>query len=78
MDEYIIESRAEAVSVVEEIQDSIATYGSASVADYYDLIGVETQYTDNTYGWIEESIGRMVIMPVSGGYLIKFPPVVLL
>lgn len=31
--------------------DIIRMYGFATVADYYDLIGYESTYTDNKYCW---------------------------
>ena len=74
VDEYIIEDRREAMSVISALSEQIMEYGKASVADYYDLIGVESAFTDNSYGW--EDLSAAVITPVRGGYSIKFPPVI--
>lgn len=74
VDEYIIEDRREAMSVISALSEQIMEYGQASVADYYDLIGVESAFTDNSYGW--EDLSAAVITPVRGGYSIKFPPVI--
>jgi hypothetical protein len=50
-------------------------YDRVSIADYYDLIGVDAQHTDHNYGWTIDSITRAMIVPVrGGGYIIKFPP----
>lgn len=75
VNEYIIPDRLEASHVLTSITENAHNYGSSSVADYYDLIGVPSEYTDNQYGWTSESIVRATIMPVRGGYVIKFPPV---
>lgn len=31
--------------------DMIRMYGCATVADYYELVGYESKYTDSKYGW---------------------------
>lgn len=75
VEEYIIEDRFDASHVLTTLTENADMYDSVSVADYYDLIGVPSQYTDNTYGWTIDSITRATIVPVRGGYIIKFPPV---
>lgn len=74
VEEYIIEERFDAAHVLTTLTESADRYDTVSVADYYDLIGVPSQYTDNTYGWTIDSISRASIVPVRGGYVIKFPP----
>ena len=75
VEEYVIEDRYDAAHVLNSLTEYADRYDSVSVADYYDLIGVPSQYTDNTYGWTLDSISRASIVPVRGGYVIKFPPV---
>lgn len=75
VEEYVIESRFDAAHVLSSLTENADAYDSVSVADYYDLIGVPSQYTDNTYGWTLDSISRASVVPVRGGYVIKFPPV---
>lgn len=75
VDDIILESRAEAEEVISQLRDIIDDYGLASVADLYDLVGIETSYTDNKYGWYELNAG---ITRVREGYLVKVgKPVVL-
>ena len=31
--------------------DQIAVYGMATQADFYDALGLDTEYTDNKVGW---------------------------
>lgn len=73
VDDYIIRDREEALEVIHSLIGFASRYGSASVADYYDLINVETTYTDGSYGWMEEDIRHVTIRPVNGGYLINLP-----
>jgi hypothetical protein len=75
VDEYIIEERYDAAHVITTLTENADMYDSVSVADYYDLIGVASVYTDNTYGWTIDTITQATILPVRGGYVIKFPPV---
>lgn len=75
VDEYVIEDRYDAAEVLTQLTEAADNYNSVSIADYYDLIGVASVYTDNDYGWTMDSIVRATIVTVRGGYVIKFPPV---
>lgn len=75
VEEYIIESREDAAHVLTTLTEQADMYGSVSIADYYDLIGIPSEYTDNNYGWVMETIVHTNVRPVRGGYVIKFPPV---
>lgn len=74
VEEYLIEDRFDAAHVLTTLTENADMYDKVSVADYYDLINVPSQYTDNSYGWTIDSIVRATIVPVRGGYIIKFPP----
>lgn len=75
VDEYVIEDRFEASNVLVSLTEYADRYDRVSVADYYEMINVESNYTDNNYGWTIDSISRASVMPVRNGYIIKFPPV---
>jgi len=75
VEEYVIADRYDAAHVLTTLTETADMYDSVSVADYYDLIGVPSQYTDNNIGWTIDSISRASIIPVRHGYAIKFPPV---
>ena len=51
------------------MDELIATYGLVSVADFYDLVGVSGNYTDNKYGWTD--IRGATTVRVGDGYMIK-------
>lgn len=74
--EFLIEDRYDAAQVLTAMTEHADMYGTVSIADYYDLIGVEsTKYTDNNYGWSLEGISRATIVPTRGGFIIRFPQV---
>lgn len=75
VEEYVIADRHDASQVLISLTEYADRYDAVSVADYYDLIGAASKYTDNNYGWTIDAITRATILPVRGGYVIKFPPV---
>lgn len=70
-DNIVIETRSEAEEVLTRMDELVATYGVISVADFYDLVGVTCEYTDNNYGWTD--IRRATIVRVRNGFMIKLP-----
>lgn len=76
VDEYPIESRMDANNVLTMLHEYADRYDYVSVADYYDLLGVKSVYTDHNFGWSYESILKAVVTPLrGGGYVINLPPV---
>ena len=70
-DDIIIPSRGEAEEVISRMNELIKDYGIVSVADFYDLVGVSCNYTDNKYGWM--NIRNAEVVRVRDGYIIKLP-----
>ena len=70
--DIIFDTRAEAEEVLSNLVDLIIDYKAASVADLYDLVGIDGSFTDNKYGWTDLS-GATVKMARGGGYLITLP-----
>lgn len=71
-DDIIIESRGEAELVLDQLEEIISTYGMASVADLYDLVGITGRsYTDNKYGWTD--IRNAKVVRVRDGYILQLP-----
>lgn len=69
--EIVLENRGEAEEVLDRLGELIEIYKIASVADLCDLVGVESRYTDNKYGWTD--IRNADIIRVRDGYLLKLP-----
>ena len=73
--DYIIEDRNSALDVLARLTEQATAYDVASVADYYDMIGVETSYTDYDYGWPADVLTHTTIKPSNGGWFIDLPQV---
>lgn len=73
VDNFVIETREEARDVLDGLKDHILEYGVVTVADYYDLIGIEPKYTDNNFGW--DNLSGTSITPTRGGFVLLLPPV---
>lgn len=71
--DYPLPDRREAMDVLEGLRDQIQQYGNATIADYYDLIGIEPNHTDNDYGW--DDLRHTRVISTSKGYIIQFPAV---
>lgn len=70
-DDIIIESRGEADMVLEQLEEIIATYGVASVAELYDLVGISGRFTDNKYGWTD--LRNAKVVRGRDGYILQLP-----
>ena len=70
-EDVFIRDRVEAEEVLTRMDELIQNYGTASVADLYDLVGISSESTDNKYGWTDVRSARAV--PVQDGYILKFP-----
>lgn len=71
-DELILDSRAEAVEVLNSLEDLVTQFRSASVADLYDLVGVTGSFTDRRWGWTD--LITADIRPTrGGGYRLDLP-----
>lgn len=73
--DYVIENKDDADTVLANLIQAADKYGHTSLADYYDLIRVETEYRDNCYGWSTSSIKDAKVVPRSHGFTISFPPI---
>lgn len=70
--EIVIASRQEAEEVLDRMFDLLSQYESVTVADLYELTGIQSSHTDHKWGWTElrgASVGRVR----GGGYLLDLP-----
>lgn len=70
-DEIVLQSRVEAEEVVDRLFDVVSKYGSASVSDLYELVGLRPQHTDVNYGWTD--LRGAGVARVRNGYLLDLP-----
>lgn len=71
-DELIIPSRREAEEVIDRMFDILSRYGAVSVADLYELTGVQSSHTDMKWGWIALR-GAKAVPLRQGGFLLDLP-----
>jgi len=70
-DDITLETREEAIDVLNRLDELIDVYGIASVADLYDLVGTKGDYTDCKYGWVD--LRSATYVETRKGYLLKMP-----
>jgi hypothetical protein len=70
-DEIVLESRAESEEVIDRLFEVVSRYGSATVADLYELVGISGTHTDNKWGWTD--LRGAGVSRVRGGYLLDLP-----
>lgn len=71
-DDIILDTRSQARDVLDELDYVIRKYGQASIATFYDIVGVTGNWTDNRYGWTD--LRGASIKPVRDGFMIILPP----
>lgn len=70
-EDIVMPSKEDAENVLNMMADVIEEYGAISLADLYEMVGFNSDYTDQRYGWTD--IGKTVIRRVREGYLLEFP-----
>ena len=70
-DDIILESRAEANDVLDSLYELVSSYGYATVADLYELVGIKATYTDENWGWTE--LHSTAVRKVRRGFIIDIP-----
>lgn len=70
-DEIKFVDRYDAENVLSHLLDCIADYDMASVADFYELAGENSEYTDQDYGWTNLRDTKPV--RVRGGWVLRLP-----
>jgi hypothetical protein len=70
-DDVILESRGEAEDVLDRMRELISQFDAATVADFYDLVGITGNFTDDRWGWTDLRSAK--VTHVRGGYLISMP-----
>ncbi|MCM1363438.1 MAG: hypothetical protein NC215_00440 [Ruminococcus sp.] len=69
--DIIFGSRGDAEAVLTQMDEIIDQYDVVSVADMYEMAGLEQPYTSNKYGWTD--IASAEVLRVHDGYVIKLP-----
>jgi hypothetical protein len=70
-DEIVLDNRSEAEDVIDRLYELVSRYGSASVADLYELVGLGATHTDNKWGWTD--LQGAGVSRIRGGFLLDLP-----
>ena len=67
----IFGSSGEAEAAIDALTRLIEQYGAATVADFYETVGLTSDFPDHTYGWTD--IRGSGIHRVREGYILRLP-----
>lgn len=70
-DEIVLSSRSEAEEVIDQLYDVLSRYEAVTVADLYELTGIESTHTDHKWGWTD--LHGASVARVRSGYLLNLP-----
>lgn len=71
LDEVIIPTRAEAEEVVDQLFDILSRDGVTTVADLYEIVGVNAERRDERWGW--KDLRAASVRRIRTGYLLDLP-----
>lgn len=71
LDEILFAKKVEAETVLRRMYDLLESYDQVTVADFYELVNLSGDFTDNRYGWTELFGSR--VMHVHDGFVINLP-----
>lgn len=79
-DEIMFKDRQDCVDVLDTLMDQAEQYGAVSLADFYDASGVDSDFTDNNYGWTVDQIKQQAQIRLvdNGSYAIFMPKLITL
>lgn len=72
-DDIVLNSRLEAEQVIDRLCDLCDRYGCATLADLYSLVGIDSDPTDNNWGWTDMRMANT--SRVRDGYILNLPRV---
>lgn len=72
INDVVIATKEEADLVIERLADILDKYELVSLADLYDLLGLQTSHIDNKWGWTY--LGNIQVRQIRQGYLLELPP----
>lgn len=70
-DEIILNTRVEADEVLDQLFNLLDKYEQVSVAELYELVGVQGDYTDAKWGWVD--LRGAGVTRIRNGYLLDLP-----
>ena len=74
VDDIFFDSRETAEKVLKLLKEIINEYGFVTIADMYDLVGLNATYTEQKYGWVD--LKEAKIIRVRSGYKLVLPEII--
>ena len=74
VDNILFDSRETAENVLEASKEIINKYGFVTIADMYDISGLDAPYTGQKYGWVD--LKEAKIIRVRQGYKLVLPEII--
>ncbi len=71
LDRYIVRSEAEGITVFNNMLALIEDYGSVSVSDLHNLLGIKPKAVEENWGWT--SLEYTMVEEVKGGWMLVIP-----
>lgn len=75
-DEFMLDSRADAEHVLDDLRSIIDRFDRATINDLYDLVGMAGKSTYENYGWT--SLKGAEVIPIGDKYYLRMPKPILL
>lgn len=72
----VLDTEKDAKAIVDHMLDRIESTGTVSVAEFFDMLGLPSRFTDNDWGW--DNVRDIGIKQVSNGWLIDVAEVIYL
>ena len=67
----LFRNAGEAEAIADTLYDRLAEYGTATVADFYNAMGMTPEFTDDNYGWTD--LRGTKVTKVRDGYILMLP-----
>lgn len=71
VDDVVLATRTEAESVLSRMYDLIENYNMVTVAEFYSLVGISAEFTDENWGW--KDLRSANIQHIRDGFRINLP-----
>jgi len=72
-DDIILETRGEAEEVIDSLLELVSQYGVASVSDFYAMVDMTSNFTENDYGWDNLNTDNTYVIRDRQGFIIHLP-----
>jgi hypothetical protein len=70
-EDIVIQNRDEAQQVLADLNDLIEDYDVATVGEFYEMVGLDSEHVDSKWGW--DSLNRVKVIRVRDGFILDLP-----